>query len=159
MNSGIISSRYATALLRYTQETGRGAQVCAQVRRILDSPDLLGSERLEPELGRFVALLARNGRMPEVRFILRSFVSMYYDSIGVKLARLTTCIPVPGLEERLLPILEKQFGSKVEIYSDTDPELIGGFRIEVGEEMLDASVRYQLDFIRRQFVVNNNRIV
>ena len=39
MNTGIISSRYATALLRYTQETGGGARVCAQVRRLLEHPE------------------------------------------------------------------------------------------------------------------------
>lgn len=159
MNTGIISTRYATALLRYTQETGRGAEVCAQVVRILRDPDLLVGAPLEPELQRFVALLVQNGRISDVRLIFRTFVEMYYSSIGVKLARLVTCTPAPGLSERLKPLLEKQFDCKVVIEEDVDPSLVGGFRIEIGDYQLDASVRSRIEKIRRQFVVSNNRIV
>ena len=37
--------------------------------------------------------------------------------------------------------------------------LIGGFTLEVGDYLLDASVRRQIETIRRQFVIQNNRIV
>ena len=36
MNTGIISKRYAKALLAYVQETGGGERVSAQVRELLD---------------------------------------------------------------------------------------------------------------------------
>lgn len=159
MNRGLVSYRYAKALLHYTQETGRGEQVCAQAKRILMDPGSLGSFTLEPELQRLVLLLLRNGRMDIVRRVLHNFVSQYYESVGVMVAHLTTAQEVPGLAERLRPILEKQFGSRVFIGSDVDPDLLGGFKIEVGDRMLDASVRSQIEAVRRSLVVNNNRIV
>lgn len=159
MNAGIISSRYAKALLRYTQETGRGEQVCAQAKQILMDPACVGGLELEPELQRLVVLLVRNGRMDGIRRVLHSFVSQYYESVGVMVAHLTTAQEMPGLAEKLRPILEQQFGARVFIGADVDPDLLGGFKLEVGERMLDASVRTQIETIRRQLVVKNNRIV
>ncbi len=158
MNTGIIASRYASALLRYTQETGGGERVCAQVRRMLEHPDQ-DPGPLEPELERFTRLLVRNGRLEDVRFIFRSFIAMYYHSLGIQLARLTTVIPSEELERKLHAKLEKQFGTKILIETKVDPELIGGFTLEIGNYLLDASVRRQIETIRRQFVIQNNRIV
>ncbi len=158
MNTGIISTRYAKALLMYTEENGSGERVCAQVREMLKSPDSVPA-RLEPELERFVALLLRNGRMGDVRFILRSFVSMYYRSKGVRIASLVTSVPAPGLEEKLHPLLERDFGCKVIFETSVDPSLIGGFVVTVDDRLLDASVRSQIETIRRQFIIQNNRIV
>lgn len=158
MNTGIISSRYATALLRYVEETGGGERVCAQVRRLLDHPEL-DPGPLEPELERFVRLLADNGRLDDVRIIFRSFLAMYCRSRGILTVRLTTVVPAEGLERKLRTVLEKQFGSEVLIETRTDPGLVGGFTLEVGDYLLDASVRRQIAAIRRQFVIQNNRIV
>ena len=158
MNTGIISSRYATALLRYTQETGGGERVCAQVRRLLEHPEERPAA-LEPELERFVRLLVKNGRLGEVRFIFRRFIAMYYRSRGIRVARLTTAVPAQELEQKLRTMLERQLGCEVLLASDVDPDLLGGFTLEVGDYLLDASVRRQIETIRRQFVIQNNRIV
>ena len=158
MNTGIISSRYATALLRYTEETGGGERVCAQVRRLLERPQQ-DPGPLEPELERLIRLVVKNGRLEDVKFILRSFVAMYYRSRGVQVARLTTVVPAGELERKIHAMLEKQLGCEVLLETSVDPDLVGGFTLEVGDYLLDASVRRQIETIRRQFVISNNRIV
>ena len=159
MNTGIISTRYATALLKYVEETGGGERVCTQVQQLLAHPEDMGAVELEPELGKFIALLMENGRMQDVRLILRSFVAMYNESRGISLVHLTSAVPSPTLEERLKGLLEAKFGCRVIFESDVDPDLIGGFRLQIGDYMLDASVRRQIETIRREFVISNNRIV
>ena len=158
MNTGIIASRYAAALLRYTQETGGGERVCAQVRSLLEHPEQRPGP-LEPELERFVRLLVKNGRLEDVRLVFRSFLTQYYRSRGIRVARLTTVVPSKELENRIRAMLEKQLGGEILIESSVDPDLIGGFTLEVGDYLLDASVRRQIETIRRQFVISNNRIV
>ena len=158
MNTGAISTRYARALLRYVSETGNGERVCTQVRALLADPGHAPSP-LEPELQRFVALLVARGRMEYVRFIFNSFVRMYYRSIGVKLAHLTTVVPAPDLERRIKDMIESRTGCRVEMETATDPSLIGGFVFELDDKMLDASVRNQIATIRREFVEKNRRIV
>ena len=96
MNTGIISTRYAKALLMFTEENGSGERVCEQVREILKDPDRM-PERLEPDLERFVALVSKNGRMEDIRFILRSFVGMFYRSKGVRVATLVSAVPSADL--------------------------------------------------------------
>ncbi|MCQ2140152.1 MAG: F0F1 ATP synthase subunit delta [Bacteroidales bacterium] len=155
MNTGTISSRYALALLRLVEETGRGEQVWAQVRTILADPDGM-PKTLEPDLERFVALVVKNGRREYLKFMLQSFVSQYNAAHGIKLAHLTTAVPSPELESQLKGLFKDYrliFDTKV------NPDLIGGFVLVVDDLMMDASVKHQLDVIRKQFVEKNRRIV
>ena len=158
MNTGIISTRYAKALLMFTEENGSGERVCSQVQQMLKNPDSAPA-RLEPDLERFITLVARNGRMEDIRFILRSFVGMYYRSKGIRIATLVTAVPAPGLEDRLRGLLAERFGCRIVFETSVEPSLIGGFVVVVDDYMLDASVRSQVESIRRQFIIQNNRIV
>lgn len=159
MNTGIISTRYATALLKYVEETGAGERVSAQVWKLLHDKDAR-PEFLEPELERLVRLILKNGRMGDIRFILRSFLTMYYRSKGVRLVRLISTGPVSqDIQDRLCGLLEKQFACKVSFDMEVDPSLIGGFVLIIDDYMLDASVKRQIDLIRREFIVQNNRLV
>lgn len=81
MNAGILSVRYAKAFLEYTQETGHADRVFHQVNALLKHPEVT-PDKLEPELERFVELLVRNRRMEWLRFILRTYERMYYQSKG-----------------------------------------------------------------------------
>ena len=81
MNTGIISTRYAKALLRLVDETGNGEAGYAQVLRILKVPDSM-PEGLEPEISSLVTLLVRNNRIGQVKFVLHRFIELYNTSRG-----------------------------------------------------------------------------
>ena len=115
---------------------------------------------LDEDLELFIAFLKRKSRLSEVRFILNSYVSLYYKSIGVMLAKLTSAREVDSATvQSLCKVLEEHFRCKVNMSFEVDPSLIGGFVVQVGDYLLDASVKNQIETIRRQFVVQNNRIV
>ena len=114
MNTGIIASRYATALLKLVDETGGGDVVVSQVealqkalqsmpdlRRVIDDrktvhidrkipllESVISPAKMAPELRKFISLLSNNGRMGDIRFIFNSFVSLYYKSRGIVRGRL-----------------------------------------------------------------------
>ena len=157
MSTGIISARYATALLKLVDETGRGRQVYDQVQVMLNDPATV-PESLEADLEKFLLLLARNGRMAYLKYILTSFSRMYRDKYGIKLAHLTTVIPAPELEKRLHEIVRSE-GYELVLETGTDSSLIGGFVFTVDDLLLDASARRQIEDIRKQFVEKNNRII
>ncbi len=159
MNTGIIASRYAQALLLLTRESGRGEQVCNQIRAILDSPGDALPSSYEPDLEKLLALLKKNGRLDYLKFILRSFVEKYYESVGIGLATLTTAVPAPELGEKLCNLVYEATGFKVLLDSRTDPSIIGGFVFDVEDHVFDASVKSQLDKLRRDFIEKNTRIV
>lgn len=186
MDTGIIASRYARALLKYVAETGEGERVCAQAGRLeqalteipqlsvlLDNPETvsaaakmklfaaaLDGEAMAPSLERFLALVLEKGRTPLLRLMLHDFIDLYHRSQHVLHAHLTTVAP-PGEEtlERLRDLVRKRTGCDVVIATTTDPSLIGGFVFEIEDYTLDASAARQLRQIRRQFIENNRRIV
>uniref|UniRef100_UPI00402A27BC F0F1 ATP synthase subunit delta n=1 Tax=Candidatus Cryptobacteroides bacterium TaxID=3085639 RepID=UPI00402A27BC len=206
MNTGIIATRYATALLKLVEETGSGELVAAQVqviekaldevpdfRRAVDDPAVAAVQKISlfeaslkdsmaQELHKFLELLIRNGRICDVRLVLTTFVTEYYRSRHIKRARLVVADPAlldpeptpsdpvpvegalrqaqrPALESRLRDLVEKQTGCRLILKTEVNPSLIGGFVFEVEDTVLDASVSRQLDFIRRQFIEKNRRIV
>lgn len=199
MNTGIIATRYATALLKLVDETGSGELVAAQVqviekaldevpdfRRAVDDPAVAAVQKISlfeaslkdsmaQELHKFLELLIRNGRIGDVRLVLTTFVTEYYRSRHIKRARLVVADPAlldpvpvegslrqaqrPALESRLRDLVEKQTGCRLILKTEVNPSLIGGFVFEVEDTVLDASVSRQLDFIRRQFIEKNRRIV
>ena len=158
MNAGVIARRYATTLLKYVAETGRGAEVYAQVRLLLKDPDA-APKPLSEDLEKFVALLVRNGRMPMVRRIFLSFLQQYEAREGIHIARLKTAVDSPELQEKLQRVLAEKIGGTVEFTTEVDPSLIGGFVLEVDDRRLDASVSRQLADIRRKLIEKNKRIV
>ena len=158
MNTGAITKRYATALLRLTEENGSGERVCDQVLRMLRNPSSLPSP-MEPDLQNFLSLLVRNGRAPYLQRVLRTFVDLYCESAGLSHVILTSAVPSEALEKRVRESIESSTGNKVLLEAEVDPSLIGGYRVEVGGMMLDASVRRQFELLERNFIEKNNRIV
>lgn len=159
MNTGVISSRYAKALLKLVDETGNGPQVCGQVKALLEDPDRAASMELCDELQKFVRLLVRNGRSQYIRMAFISFLGMYRDSRNIHSAHLTTAVPAPSLERRLADMVREKTGGEVELHSKVDPSVIGGFIFEIDDYMVDASVSKKIGDIRRQLIEKNNRIV
>ena len=185
MNTGIIASRYATALLKLVDETGGGETVIRQVQMLQKAmetfPDLrrvendravvtsasklslfeaaLNGEQMAPELKKFLSLLIGNGRIEYARFIFDSFSRAYFKSRKLKHGHLSVVSPSPALEASLSRLIETSTGCKLLMESKIDPDLIGGFVFEVDDLLLDASVSHQLETIRRQFIERNRRIV
>lgn len=183
MNTGIIASRYARALLRLVEETGSGEVVVSQARAILDalasSPELrdaisdpskafaiLGGTKdlsFAPELRRFIELLKRNGRLGDIALILKSFEDQYYESKGIVRGKLVLPSEPDAaafkLQDRLKNLIESKTGKTLLLVTEVDHSLIGGFVLEVEDKLLDASVSRQLERIRTQFIERNRRIV
>ena len=158
MNTGAISKRYAKALLELSRVSGRGEQDCSQALALLEHPEAKPA-KLEEDIQKLVELLIRNGRMPYVKFILRSFVDLYRKENGIVEVRLTMAAESPALEEKLRQILASAIDGTILFTSKVDPDLIGGFVLEVDDRQLNASAKSQLEKIRRKLDELNKRIV
>lgn len=184
MNTGVIATRYAKALLKYVGETTGGETVCSQVmtleksldevlqlRALVENPAGVGiGEKMElmkaslggtmdPSLEKFVRLVLENGREKLFRQIFHGFVDMFFRSHGILRAQLVSTRPSEKLENALTAMVKDKTGCNVVIESSVDPELIGGFVFTVDGVRFDASVSGQLDSLRRQFIQNNKRII
>lgn len=184
MNTEVISSRYAKALLSYVTEAGTGEKVYSQVCDIVQKMHLVPQlreyvlkldeislekkagllsaaldEPLADELVNFMKLVDSHRRMELFQSMLWSFIRRYQEAAGMKVGSLITATSDDGLCERLEDILGKRTSSKVDFSCKVDPELIGGFVLELDGYRLDASTRSALDRIRKRLVDEGNRIV
>jgi F-type H+-transporting ATPase subunit delta len=98
----------------------------------------------------FLSLLSQNTRLEILSEIKQQFERMKLASEKVVEATITAAAPIS--EESLESIrkaLENKLNQTVTMMTKTDESLIGGAKIQIGDNMIDASVRAQLDELGR----------
>jgi len=151
-------ARGAGALGPWSEALGRMAAVAADpsMRACINDPKLseeqlyslfldVSGNGLTPELQKFVRVLVDNERLqllPEIRDL---FVDYKNEHEGVLEAEIASAFPLDDAAlTRLKADLEQRFKKQLQVKVSLDPELIGGVRITVGDEVIDASVRGKL---------------
>jgi F-type H+-transporting ATPase subunit delta len=109
---------------------------------------LLGicGEELNDEGRNFVLVLAENGRVEILPEVSELFERLKTQHEGVLSAEIFSAFPMNDAQlGDLVAHLETKFKRKIEAKVSVDPELIGGVKVEIGDEVLDASVRGKLE--------------
>jgi F-type H+-transporting ATPase subunit delta len=111
--------------------------------KILDS--LLASAKVSPETQNLLRLLARNERIPLVPFVAESFRKLVLEHEGIQPGEVVSAHPLSSdQKKRLAGQLGQALGKKMELSYRTDPEILGGVVVRVGNRIFDASVTTQL---------------
>ncbi|MDR3212462.1 MAG: F0F1 ATP synthase subunit delta [Azoarcus sp.] len=100
---------------------------------------------LSAEQQNFVRVLVDSERLqvlPEIRDL---FVVLKNGHEGVLEAKIASAFPLDAAAQASLKAdLEARFKTRIDVTVTVDPELIGGVRIAIGDEVIDASVRGKL---------------
>ncbi len=166
-----IARPYAEALFKASQETpgarpqdwvdqiGALGQAAAlpELRRFADDPKVLPStvldlmvgalqgETIAPIVQNLLRTVLENGRLDAMAEIAMQYRALVNARTGVADATIFSAFPLDGaLQAQVLPALERRFGRKLNASVVVDPELIGGIRVVVGDEVLDTSVKARL---------------
>jgi len=98
------------------------------------------------ELASFIGILAENERLGVLTQIQEIYEQLKSADEGVKDAIVTSAYPLDDAQlKNLMSQLESHFGSKLQPRVEVDATLIGGIKVAVGDQVLDASVRGKLD--------------
>ena len=98
-----------------------------------------------PDQQNFVRVLVDNERLGLLPEIHELFVRLKNEHEGSQEAVITSAFPMDSATlQRLIADIEPRFGCKLKATVHVDPELIGGARIAVGDQVIDASVRGKL---------------
>ena len=119
----------------------------AQVAQLVTS--VLGDTPLSPAASNLLDLVIRNGRLAALPEIASQFQALVNAKSGVSDATIYSAfvIELPQLNE-VVTALERRFKRKLNPYVVIEPELIGGIRVVVGDEVLDTSVKARLEQMR-----------
>ena len=162
-----IARPYAEALFKATGNGAAGAAVWLdelaavaaneQLRQFADNPKATPQQVFELIAGvvksplgdagqNFLRAVIDNGRLgalPEIASQFRALVNSQqgsYDAVVYSAFEIDSA----ALAE-LSGVLEKRFARKLNLKVELQPELIGGIRVVVGDEVLDTSVKARLD--------------
>ncbi|EGI77924.1 F0F1 ATP synthase subunit delta [Hylemonella gracilis] len=94
----------------------------------------------------FLRTVIGNGRLSALTEIAAQFRALKNAQGGMSDATVHSAFPIEGAAlEGVKAVLEKRFARKLNVKVALDPELIGGIRVVVGDEVLDTSVKARLE--------------
>jgi len=104
----------------------------------------------EPELINFLELLVEKQRMPEIFRIRREFDELWKRENRRIDVTVTSAVELdPAVVGKIGQEVERQTGEEVELASRVDDGILGGIVLQVGNMVLDASIRARLEKLRK----------
>ena len=105
----------------------------------------------------FNRLLIKKGRESVLPEIVEAFIEQYKIQKHIHVVKLTTAIPVSEeVKQAIVDKVQSLTPSKtIELKTEVQEDIIGGFLLEVGDTLVDASISYDLNKIRSQFLNND----
>ena len=94
----------------------------------------------------FLRAVIDNGRLSALPEIATQFRALKNSQSGMADAVVYSAFPIDAQAlAGVSQALEKRFGRKLNLSVEQQPELIGGIRVVVGDEVLDTSVKARLE--------------
>jgi len=176
-----LASRYAKSLIDLSIEKGQLEQVYADMQwlqsvcrsnrdflNLLKSPIISGDKKIKilnavagSKLTNittsFNALLIKKGRESNLPEITAAFIALYKTYKKINTVKLTTASPISAeVKNAIIDQVKKSGGfENIELEEKIDKDIIGGFVLQVGDKMVDASIAYDLKAIAKQFDNND----
>lgn len=169
MDIGTISSRYAKALFSLSKEKGVGDRVYENMKTLTESfatePGLKAAlsnpiitvadkvKLLKAAGGiqvcdlyvRFIDLVLQHKRETLLPLIAYIYIHLYRTEKKITRVQFDTAVPVDEeIKSHLEKKLREETGCTIEFSGRVQPELIGGFRLRIGNYRIDASYATQL---------------
>ncbi|MFH0930568.1 MAG: ATP synthase F1 subunit delta [Candidatus Zixiibacteriota bacterium] len=179
MTDQIVSKRYALALFNaaesaggeLTQEIQKELALISELweknvnlRAFLEAPQIAKEEKekmlqesfkgkISELLFQFLLFLLSKGRLQHISEINSQYDKLLKEKIGLVEAFVITAFPLDEkLSFPLKEILEKKTQKKVNLIFKTDPKLIGGIRVIIGNQIIDHSIRTELDRLKENLL-------
>ncbi|MGI6243054.1 MAG: F0F1 ATP synthase subunit delta [Prevotella sp.] len=172
MDLGVISVRYARALIKSATELKQEDKVYEEMQMLaksylqvpalrftIDNPMLAKDKKqslLETACGtevsdltkRFIDLVLKEGRESTLQFMAASYITLYRQQKNIIRGRLITATSVsPDIETKMRQMVESKTRGTVEFNTEIDPDIIGGFILEYDTYRMDASVKTKLNMV------------
>jgi F-type H+-transporting ATPase subunit delta len=131
-----------------------------RIARAVDSPAVPFGERRKiveemlakpvlPGVRNLALLLAERGHFAIFPAVVAEYDALVRKSRGIVAVTVTTPSPLTKAElAQVLAHVEQLAGAKVELTTATDPRLLGGLTVRIGDQLIDASVQGRLERLR-----------
>ncbi len=181
MNDGLIPQRYAKALYKYALEKNNTAAVYDEMKQVVASfeslPDLqkvmtnpfvgrdrkekllisAAGDKVEDDYRRFVKLVLDHNREEYAYTMALDYRRIYREAHQIAQVVLTTAAELPSAEtDKIKAVVEAAFkGYTLEFTQRINPDIIGGFVVDVNSTRMDASISNELEQLRLKLLSSN----
>ncbi len=108
-------------------------------------------DALHPYLLNFLKILTERGILREFRSCEKCYRGLYNEAHGITEANVVSAVDLdPERQEKLKKRLEEMSGKEVILHVRTDPQVLGGIRVEMEGKLYDGTVRGRLSDLRRK---------
>lgn len=102
------------------------------------------------DVQRFLAILAHRDRLELVPDIAVHFRRLLNEHQGIAVAQVTTAVPIDDRQKAVIASrLGRRLGKTVVLEERVDPSILGGVIAQVGDTVIDSSIRGRLERLRR----------
>lgn len=104
------------------------------------------SEKLDGKTLRFLLVLCDRGRISYLDSIVDKAIELAYKAASIEIVKVTSSVSfTSGQQESLVSKLKTLTGaSQIKLNVEVNPNLIGGFIIQIGSKIIDTSIQGQL---------------
>jgi len=143
--------RFGRTVMASPQLRGPLADRTASTERKTRLVDDLLAEKVAPETLRLVRQAVLEPRGLNLESALTRYGQLAARRREQLVARVVVALPLEEAHrQRLSQALQQMYGRRVHLNVDVDPDVLGGIRVEIGDEVLDGTVLRRLDDARRR---------
>ena len=105
----------------------------------------------DPVVMNFLKLLIEKHRMPTIFRVRANYDALWEEENRLLPVQITSAVELDeGTVRQLGDRISEQTGRTVDLSANVEPDILGGIVVQVGNSVLDASVRHRLQQLRRQ---------
>lgn len=104
----------------------------------------------------FFEIITRKNREPILAAVALEFHNAYNEYKGIGKATVITAVPLDAKLRSEFERLVREYSDKkeIELIEKVDPDLIGGFVLNIGDRQVDASIESKIKTLKLQFSQN-----
>ena len=177
MSQSVVAERYATAVFELAQQHGQTASVQEELNELkqafrdnkglnelLTSPKLSTAKKkgviqtvfngVNPIIMNTLFVLVDAKRLDEVLNVFEQFHKLANDAAGIADAKVYSTIPLTEMETNSISstFAQKIGKQSLRIENIIDPSLIGGIRLQIGNQIYDSSLSSKLGKLKRNLI-------
>ena len=173
-----VAKRYAQGLLDFTQESGNTESVFGEMRDVmkimseskelvqfLNTPFIDARKKdavaleifkdFSPVAKNIIRLIIKQGREAQLKNIAQEFINKVEDIKGTQRISLVTATKLSEQNIQKIIADSKMVNvSNYDLETIIKPDILGGYILRVGDQQIDASVKTQLNNIKKEFQLN-----
>lgn len=178
-----VSYRYALSLLEMAEEKNILGKIFSSIeliesvlkensnlKRMLENPIIrphvkisileeIFKSKIDKETMNFLIFVIHKNREELLYDIFQKFIELYNEKLGLVNVEVKTAFEFDeDQKEHLKNRLEKFLNKKANLKFITDKNIVGGFIAKIKDTVYDASLKHQLDILKKQFLLGGSSL-